>query len=169
MERIKKIDVAKRQLDTAIIMFFEKKDPIAIHTVACAAYDILRNLVGDKKVKELQTLKDNSLISEKQKKDWYRELNRPQNFFKHAKKDPLETLDFQPQITEFFIGDACNLYRYLTKDFSSAMVVFSTWYFMKNPNFLKSEEKRHLYKKGSQTMDINNYSRFLGLIKSLKF
>jgi hypothetical protein len=42
---IKKIAAAGRQLDAAIRMFFAKEDELAIHTVASAAFRILRDLI----------------------------------------------------------------------------------------------------------------------------
>ena len=38
---IAKLDAAKRQLQTAIALFFDDGDPISIHTLACAAYDVI--------------------------------------------------------------------------------------------------------------------------------
>src|SRR5262249_23096517 len=43
---INKVVAASRQLDAAIRMFFAREDELAIHTVASAAFQILRNLMG---------------------------------------------------------------------------------------------------------------------------
>jgi hypothetical protein len=42
--RIDKIDAARRQLDASIRMFFSSEDILAVHTVASAAYRIIRDL-----------------------------------------------------------------------------------------------------------------------------
>jgi len=167
MQRINKIEAAKRQLDTAIIMFFEKKDPLAVHTLACAAYDMLRNLAGNKTSQKLQTIKDNTVISANQKKDWQQELNNPQNFLKHADKDPNGILDFFPEITQYFLSDACNLYRHITTDITNPMIIYTGWFFTKNPNFLNPGEKQTTYKKIAEKLDTNNYSLFLNSILQL--
>jgi hypothetical protein len=39
--RIGKLDAARRQLETAIILWFTDGDPVAIHTLAFAAYEII--------------------------------------------------------------------------------------------------------------------------------
>lgn len=43
--QISKIAAAQRQLDAAIRMFFQREDELAIHTVAAAASQILRDLI----------------------------------------------------------------------------------------------------------------------------
>lgn len=42
--QISKIAAAQRQLDAAIRMFFQREDELAIHTVAAAAFQILRDI-----------------------------------------------------------------------------------------------------------------------------
>ncbi len=41
---ISKLDAAKRQLDTAIRLYFCDGDPVSIHTLAAASYNILRDV-----------------------------------------------------------------------------------------------------------------------------
>lgn len=43
--QISKIAAAQRQLDAAIRMFFAREDDLAVHTVAAAAFTVLRNLI----------------------------------------------------------------------------------------------------------------------------
>jgi hypothetical protein len=43
---INKFAAASRQLDAAIRMFFAKEDELAIHTVASAAFRLLRDLTA---------------------------------------------------------------------------------------------------------------------------
>jgi hypothetical protein len=42
--QISKIAAAQRQLDAAIRMFFDQEDELAIHTVAAAAFQVLRDV-----------------------------------------------------------------------------------------------------------------------------
>ncbi len=42
--RVTKLDCAKRQIETAIMLFFENHDPVSAHTLTGAAYEILRGL-----------------------------------------------------------------------------------------------------------------------------
>ena len=53
----------------------------------------------------IETLKD----SEKSKVIAF--LNGPENFFKHADRDPDEILEFDPQLTELMLMDACSYFK----------------------------------------------------------
>lgn len=39
--KISKIEAVKRQVNTAIQLYFHQMDPVAIHTLTCAAHEIL--------------------------------------------------------------------------------------------------------------------------------
>ena len=71
---IKKIDAAIRQLDTAISLWFNEGDEIAIHVLACSAHQIIHDINLHKKGPNL--LFDNDHIN-----DEYRN-----NFINHFKK-----------------------------------------------------------------------------------
>jgi hypothetical protein len=43
--KISKLDAARRQLDTAIRLYFMEGDPVSVHTLAAAAFEILKDLV----------------------------------------------------------------------------------------------------------------------------
>ncbi len=86
--QLTKADAAVRQLDTAIELFFEKRDPAAIRTLVAAAGRILSDLVEHKTpgeswrsntVKSMPMLKDGEV---------YDILNSTPNFLKHADRDP---------------------------------------------------------------------------------
>jgi hypothetical protein len=42
--RVNKLDAARRQIDTAICMLFAEDDPVAVHTLVCAGWQVLRDL-----------------------------------------------------------------------------------------------------------------------------
>ena|SRR5436305_13488939 len=42
--KISKLDAARRQLETAILLYFNEADPVSIHTLAAASHEILRDL-----------------------------------------------------------------------------------------------------------------------------
>lgn len=42
--RVAKLDAAKRQLETAIRLYFASADPVSIHTLTAAAYQLLLDL-----------------------------------------------------------------------------------------------------------------------------
>ena len=87
--RITKRQAAQRQIDAGIRMLFRNDDPVAIHTVAMAAFRILSDLV---KQRGLEHPIDSMIRPGKEKKFW-RGINSSANFFKHADKDPDDISD----------------------------------------------------------------------------
>lgn len=100
---IKKIDAAIRQLDTAIELWFNEGDEVAIHTLACSAHQIIHDINRHKKGANL--LFDNDRINDKYRSDFIRHFKKHYNFFKHANHDPdpEEIIEFTPILTEGFI------------------------------------------------------------------
>ena len=41
---VTKLNAAERQLETAILLYFSDKDPVSIHTLCCAAYEVVHAL-----------------------------------------------------------------------------------------------------------------------------
>jgi hypothetical protein len=58
--KVSKLDAAKRQLETAIRLYFSDGDPVSIHTLTAAAYNILRDVTKQKGV-ELMLVKATGL------------------------------------------------------------------------------------------------------------
>lgn len=127
MESIKltKIDAAKRQLEAAIILFFDDGDPIAIHTLVCAAYDVLDGINQHRGGKEMFVKRQYVKLPGKPTRG---DINEYQNFLKHADKDPEGTLDFFPILTEPILADACKTYRLLANEENPFFGVFERWF-----------------------------------------
>jgi hypothetical protein len=100
---IKKIDAAIRQLDTAIQLWFNEGDEIAIHVLACSAYQIINDINVHKKGDNLLFFNDR--IDDKYVNKFNSYLKKHYNFFKHADNDPNPEgiIEFDPRLTEGFI------------------------------------------------------------------
>lgn len=140
--KIKKVDAARRQLDTAINLWFHKDDPVSIHTLACSAHQILHDINQHRKGPEL--IFDSIVI-----KDAFRflaksYLKKHYNFFKHAEKDPDPegTIDFNPSVTEGFIMFANLGLEYLGIKPNSIRSAFIIYQCLHKPN-LFTEKGRH--------------------------
>jgi hypothetical protein len=83
-----KIEAAVRQLDTAIQLFFEKRDPVSIRTLIAAAGRILSDLVEYKKPGESWRSNTVKSIPTLTAGEVYDILNSTPNFLKHADRDP---------------------------------------------------------------------------------
>jgi len=131
---LSKTEVGKRQLDSAIRMFFFDFDPVSTHTVTAAAYDVIRGLCHyqGKKI----SVKDSQLIKEEDRGEYIKKVNIPQNFFKHSDKDPNGKLLFKPKGSAVFILDAIIQYNSLEKNLTHPMKVFLVWAQLMFPSIL---------------------------------
>lgn len=123
MEPISKIDGARRQLDTAIDLYFNDADSLSVHTLAFAAFKVLFDLYphrcGDGFAAQLD-----ALIS----REGWRAMADVANFLKHADRDPHAFLAFHsPEQAMAVIGLATLLYRRIAGDFSPKMRAFDIW------------------------------------------
>ena len=122
--KISKDEAAKRQLDTAIDLFFEGGDVLSAHTLAFAAFKVLLNLYPHRASDDFGEQVD-KLIAEGV--GWHR-FSETANFLKHADRDPEGFLeDFDSERVLPVIGLATLLYRRLTGNFSRKMQAFDFW------------------------------------------
>jgi hypothetical protein len=130
--RVNKMDAARRQLDAAIRMTFGGADPIAVHSVAAAGHQIIRDICksrGD--IEGYHRFTD--WISPGQKKQFWQAINRSANFFKHADKDANTIHEMNEEETDSIIVFASRLYGELGFTPTFEMRCFSAWFTMCHP------------------------------------
>jgi len=130
--RVNKIDVARRQLDAAIRMTFGGEDPIAVHSVAAAGHQIIRDICksrGD--IDGYHRLTD--WLSPGQQKQFWQAINRSANFFKHADKDANAIHEVNEEETDSLIVVASKWYADLGFTQSLEMRCFAAWFAMCHP------------------------------------
>ena len=98
-----KFDAGRRQLSTAIDLWFHGKDPVAIHTLAHAAYEIIHFISKVRNPGRRDLLLDTVLIKDEYRIQYVKKIKEPGNFFKHAKEDGEKTIEFKPALSEGFI------------------------------------------------------------------
>jgi hypothetical protein len=134
-QTVQKLEAAERQAAQGIRLFFERGDEIAIHTLAAAAYQILADLCGHKGIK--RELEDSAILEEiGAKKDVLAALRQPQNFFKHADKDPNGTVRFSPMLSVGLLVYCATYYRLLTQRTFLEGNVLLMWFYLKHPDRL---------------------------------
>lgn len=146
---ISKLDAAERQLKEAIRLVIYGRDPISIHTLACAAHQILYDL--SKKQGLSSNIKD--IVPNRKKREWFNILNTPYNFFRHANKDAVKEIDFNPAISHFFILDATYLYQKLNNKLFYEGALFRLWFTKNYPDY---------------TLKTNTGDRLLDLMQEFK-
>lgn len=109
---IDKLEAAKIHLLVAIRILFERKDPIAVHTLATAAQGILIALGKAKGIKSI--IFESEYIRPERKKELNKIIREPQNFFRHADRDPGAKLKYRDFAAAVMLFDACYLYKEIT-------------------------------------------------------
>lgn len=132
---VTKYDAAKRQLETAVLLYFNEMDPVSTHTLAAASYNILRD-INAKKGGNPMMLKDDAakFVRTELVVEFKKKMNEAENFFKHADRDHNKSIVFRPAFTEFFLLGAIHKYRELTSESVPLFQLFDTWHMIVNPS-----------------------------------
>lgn len=167
---ISKLDAGKRQLETAIKIFLTNGDPVSIHNLSSAAQEIFNDLLKKQGLGAsfIEDATKKFVKPEKQKElsDKFRE---PQNFFKHADRDPDSVFKFYFEATPWTIWDTCNMYKTLTGEVSLMVAVFLIWFYSKYPEFLFDNSGKESLQSLAKQLGLSpeNRSKFLDLIPDL--
>ncbi|MBI1390382.1 MAG: hypothetical protein GC154_18245 [bacterium] len=163
---LNKVEVARSQLRQSIYMLFSHADPVVVHTLAAAANQILYDLV---KTNGHNGIARNPPIVRPDKlEEWNKYLKVPQNFFKHADRDPTETLEFDPEITEIFILDAVVFLQCLELPLKPAERFFAHWFALKHPDLLNEGVYKDLMLGYAKKIDVKDYDTILDAIKVME-
>ncbi len=122
-----KRDAAVRQLDVAIGLLLTDGDPLAVRTLAGAAYGILADIAEDQKHGSSWRTKiiEDSGLSEK---ETLRVLNSAQNYLKHADRDPTSFLSFDEEENDHLIFVASIECGGIGHPLSFSIQAFQIWY-----------------------------------------
>ena len=141
-EKVTKLDAARRQLATAITLWFKGADTVSIYSLSHAAYEVIHNFTRPKRGRKL--LFDSLVIKDEYRREFNTLIRNPANFFKHANRDKSEnpTIEFHPEMSEMFF-----MYSILGIEHSKIPrnieeSAFIHWYCLNHPE--------HLTKKGRE-------------------
>lgn len=141
MTTITKLDAGRRQLATAIDLWFHDKDEIAIHTLAAAAYEVIHD--ATKHYGRTQDLIfDAIVVKDEFRKEFNAALKMPANFFKHADRDPNGTIDFIPYLAEQFMIFAIVGIGAINLPLNVYESTFMKWFCFQNYDLLTDEGKK---------------------------
>jgi hypothetical protein len=123
-----KLDAARRQLETAISLLFEGGDAISTHTLAYAAFGILKDVAAHRGATNVLASAE-ALAAAGKKGEFWKGFNRAGNFFKHADRDPDAVLIGMPEEeNEALISIALSIYDDLGCIKSVDLRAFSLWW-----------------------------------------
>ncbi len=169
--RVTKIDAARRQLETAITLWFHEADPVSIHTLACASFQLLYDINSQVGGSPMFPDRMEAIEKTEVRKKYLRKfLREGQNFFKHADNDASQTFAFNTDQTEIFIFEACQKYHEIAHEDLPLMKLFHIYVRIHNPNVFEQSDpqKDILDRPGIQKL--RGYNRpefFLKVLPSL--
>jgi hypothetical protein len=131
--KITKLDAARRQLKTAIRMWFADDDPVSIYALTYAAHEVLHTLHRGGGAKHGLVF-DSSALNEAAQTSVTTGIRRWGNFFKHAKKDPNKEISFRPAITDLLLLASTDALRLLTKEVGAEEAAYTSWFAAKDPD-----------------------------------
>lgn len=98
---ITKMDAMRRQVLTAVKLWFDDGDPVAIHTLLFASHEILHTLFRQRGHEHLMF--DSPAVRPQYRKEWATALREAGTFFKRARADPTSTLEFNRNLNEMYL------------------------------------------------------------------
>jgi hypothetical protein len=142
---VTKLDVARRQLETAIWLYFTGGDPVSIHTLAAAALESIRSSAKAKGVMNIRNMTD-FVVKPKYRKMMHRKFKETENFFKHGGSDESQEYSFNPQETDGVLLDGCLTYEGLNRTQTPIMKAFSWWFILNNPSVYNAQPEDEWFK-----------------------
>lgn len=144
IEKYNKFQVAESQLITAIDLFFTKRDPVSIHTLACASNEILDGLCSQKGLERslIHRGVNQFVDNKKDKKEIINIINRPKNFFKHAFNEKEKFIEFNDRLSETIIWDSISMYKKITDNqITIEMLIFSAFFRTDNDHLWETDKE----------------------------
>jgi hypothetical protein len=137
IESVSKLDAARRQLKTAIRLFFHEGDTVSICTLAEASRELLNDLLDAKGTTNPLREAARDHVKPEYWKEYVAFVNRPKNFFKHADRDADAVLEFRPEVTAFTMFEAVVDYQLFTGRRLREGVVLELWVALNYPQMIK--------------------------------
>lgn len=138
-QTIGKIEGAERLLLTAVDLFFENGDLLAIHALSTAAHEVIHVLLKTQG-KQVSLMKDNPTIRPARAKEYHDIIHQTQNFLKHSSRDAKVTLKYNPTHTQMWLFDAIQMYQVLTGAIKfKKFVLYSLWFHNQFKHLLNDE------------------------------
>lgn len=133
---VNKIEAARRQIDVAIRLLFNNEDPVAIHTLAMAAFKILKDLAkvhGNVFIHKTTQ----AVIRPGKESDFWGKMHSFSNFLKHADKDPDGIVDnIKEEVNDLGLMLCARYYQDLGSQLTPEMTVLNGWCVALNPHLL---------------------------------
>lgn len=134
-----KIDAARRQIETAIALWFNEGDPVSIRTLVAAGHHICHDIIKDRGEKSAFLLNP-ELVQPDKWIEFKQSILSAENFFKHAERepDPNKTFVFYFEVNEPYIVDAIDLFQRVHGNTTPLMRAFWFRFVIFNPDLCEA-------------------------------
>jgi hypothetical protein len=136
MIRISKLDAALRQLRTAISLWFNEEDPVSVHTLAYAAYEIIHTISKKRDPNREALLFDSPFVKDEKRSEANKAIKSHANFFKHGDRDGEAVVEFNPELSQWFILYGIRGRELCGEQIALREQVFLWWLYLHNPEIL---------------------------------
>ncbi len=172
---ISKLDAARRQLQTAITLWFGAGDPVSIHTLAYASYEIIHALSKQRNPGRRDLLFDTLVVKDEYRREWADLVKRHANFFKHAKDDAKHVIEFNPALSELFILFALLGVELSGERHNDEELAFLYWFQIHRSDLLTDEGRKKFeqafsvdQRKAFRTIPKNEFLQAIRIARRLK-
>jgi hypothetical protein len=139
---VTKLDAAKQQLRTAIRLWFAEGDPVSIHTLAFAAYEIAHVVSKKRNPARRDLIFDSLRIKDEHRAEWNKTIKRQADFFKHANRDPEGSIEFPLLTSVFFMMGAAAGLRLAGERDSHEELALALWIFIHKPRWMTAAARK---------------------------
>ena len=159
---ISKLDAVRRQLFTAIRLYFNHGDIISMHTLAAAAFKITQNICDNNKhLSDSMSDWVKDIVKTEHINLFWKKFHETTNFLKHAERDPDSVHEFYPEQTEMLLFVATQQYQKLTREWSPEIRLFLIWFAMHNPKICNMPQEVTSFGLDMYSNDRNKFWREL--------
>lgn len=126
-ERVSRLEAAERQLVTAIRLFYSNDDPVSVHTLACAARQIIERECERRGITRFADIAQETFT----RKQVFDALNSFRNFFAHGNEEFID--GFSDEANEAVLFVASHDIGVLLGGMPVEARVLSAWFFAVRP------------------------------------
>jgi hypothetical protein len=143
VEKLTKLEAARREINAAIRMYFNSEDPVAVHAVVAGGTQIISDL-GKRKGLQLGIESGVKHIRPERQKEFREMMREPQNHIKHAdhEGDEDKILEYRPATIEFYLYLGAGGYQEYTGMDTPETRVFMWWFAACNPDLLNEPTQK---------------------------
>ncbi len=163
-----KLEAARRQLNTAIELWFTGGDPVSIHVLAYGAHEIIHRVFRKRGLSDLMF--DSAMIKEEHRGGFGKMLKEDANFFKHAnREDEHEQRTFNPLANDLFLLMSVVGLERMKLAPSDKEAAFKFWHFLHKPSWFPEElvENNIPFDRLEQMRNLNRADLYKGFLEAM--